>query len=339
MGGLVKMNKLKIMVMLLLCAMLSATFGAINVQAADKVVKIKMAQPGQDNYGIAIYIADKLGYFADEGLELEFVNFKSSPLSIAAMLAGEVQFTLTSYDQALKMYEKGRILKNLITTTEKHPWAILARPEIKTVTELKGKTISAKMPGSGPRAFVSTILIRSGLDPAKDVKFAALPGPAIIPSYDNGAIDATFASGNLKFELLKRGAKVLVDMNDPKQHKAMLGADTYPHKVVMATADYIKANPEVVQHFINAMIRAMKWEEKQDSAKIADMVAPYLLGPQDEKIIADLRKPFSHDGIITPEGHKAIEQITIDVGLIKNPVPMDEVVDVTFVKKALENVK
>ena len=310
-----------------------------TVQAADDVVTIKMAQPGRDNYGIPIYLADTLGYFADEGLALEFVNFKSSPLSVAAMLAGEVQFTLTSYDQALKMYEKGRVLKNLITTTAKHPWALLARPEIKTVEDLKGKTISAKMPGSGPRAFVSTILIHYGLDPAKDVKFAALPGSAIVPSYKNNAIDATFASGQIKAELLSRGAKVLVDMNDPKQHREILGTDTYPLKVVMATEAYIEANPEVVQHFINAMVRAMKWEETQDSAKVAELVAPYLLGPQDTAIISDIRKSFSHNGIISPEGHEAIENITLDVGLISKPISMDKVVDQTFLKKSLEQMQ
>ena len=303
---------------------------------AQGIIKIKMAQPGHDNYGIPIYLADKLGYFKDEGLEVEFVNFKSSPLSVAAMLAGEVQFTLTSYDQALKMYEKGRILKNLLTTTEKHPWAIISRPEINTVDELKGKTISAKMPGSGPRAFVSTILIRYGLNPEKDVKFAALPGPAIIPSYENGAIDATFGSGNLKAELLARGAKVLVDMNNPEQHREILGTDTYPLKVVMATAEYIKKNPKIVQHFINAVVKAMKWEQIQDSATIAEAVAPYLLGPQNEEIIEDIRQAFSHDGIISSAGHESIEKITIDVGLIEKPIDMNEVVDQSFLSVALK---
>jgi NitT/TauT family transport system substrate-binding protein len=331
------MNKL--MAVFMLCVSLIMIQGVPAVQAAGDLVTIKMAQPGQDNYGIPIYLADKLGYFEDEGLALEFVNFKSSPLSVAAMLAGEVQFTLTSYDQALKMYEKGRVLKNLITTTSKHPWAILARPEIKTVADLKGKTISAKMPGSGPRAFVSAVLIHYGLDPAKDVKFAALPGSAIVPSYKNNAIDATFGSGQIKAELLSRGAKVLVDMNDPKQHRAVLDSDSYPLKVVMATEDYIKANPAVVQHFINAMLRAMKWEETQDSAKVAELVAPYLLGPQDTAIISDIRKSFSHDGIITAEGHKAIEKITMSVGLISKPIPMDKVVDQTFLKKASEQVQ
>lgn len=327
----------KVFAVFLLCVALFTIQVAPVVQAADNMTKIKMAQPGQDNYGIPIYLADKLGYFADEGLEVEFVNFKSSPLSVAAMLAGEVQFTLTSYDQALKMFEKGRVLKNLITTTATHPWAILARPEIETVEQLKGKNISAKMPGSGPRAFVSTILIHYGLDPDKDVTFAALPGSAIVPSYKNNAIDATFGSGQIKAELLSRGAKVLVDMNDPKQHREILGTDTYPLKVVMATEDYIKENPEVVQHFINALVRAMKWEETQDSAKIAELVAPYLLGPQDTEIISDIRKSFSHDGVITPDGHKAIEKITMDVGLINEPIPMDKVVDQTFLQKALEN--
>jgi NitT/TauT family transport system substrate-binding protein len=332
------MKQMKFAIMLFVSVLLVLALGANAALAAGDVVKIKIAQPGHDDYGIQLYLADKLGYFAEEEIQVEFVNFKSSPLSIAALVAGEVQFCLTSYDQALKMYEKGKVLKNLVTTTQKHPWGLLARPEIKTVADLKGKTISAKMPGSGPRAFASSILIHYGLDPEKDVTFVDLAETAVMPSYVNGAIDATVGSGIRKAELLEKGARVLVDMNDPAQHKAVLGTDAYPLKVVMADAGYIEKNPEVVQHVLNALVRAMKWEEKADGGDIAEMVAPYFLGAPSKAMIEDVRRAFSHDGLITPEGHKAIEASSINVGLITQAVPMDKVVDITFLNKALEKV-
>lgn len=312
----------------------NATDEASATVDGKSLQQIIVGQPGHDDYGIPLYLADKLGYFKEEGLAVQFMNFKSSPLSVASLLAGEIQFCLTSYDQALKTFEKGKILKIVLTTTEKHPWCLLARPEVKSLKGLKGKAISAKMPGSGPRAFASSIVIHGGLDPNKDVTFVDLPETAILPAYINGDIDATVGSGVRKAEMLSRGAVVLADMNDPVQHKAILEADTFPLKVVLATDDYLKANPEIAQRFVNAAYRAMQWEKSHSSAEIAEKVAEYFLGSVSPEVIDDIRRAFSHTGLVTAEGHKAIEKQSLGVGLIEKPVSMESVVDMSFQGKA-----
>ena len=317
--------------------MLFSPGAALAAPADGQALKtINIAQPGHDDFGIPLYLADKLGYFKDEGLAVKFVNFKSSPLSIASLMAKEVQFCLTSYDQSLKTYEKGRVLKIILTTTDKHPWCIIARPEIKSVKELKGRTVSAKMPGSGPRAFTTNVMLHYGLDPGKDVTFVDLPETAILPAYVQGNIDATVGSGIRKAEMLNRGARVLVDMNDPAQHKEVLGTDRYPLKVVLATQEYLKENPEIAQKFANAVARAMKWEKAHQNKEIAENVKTYFLDGVSEAVIGDVRRAFSHTGMITPDGHKAIEKDSLGVGLITKPVPMEGVVDLSFLKKALE---
>lgn len=313
----------------------SMIFTAAEVQAGDLPQSdVIIAQPGHDDYGIPLYLADNLGYFKDQGLSVKFMNFKSSPLSVASLLAKEVQFCLTSYDQALKTFEKGKILKIVLTTTDSHPWCLLARPEIKTPKDLKGKKISAKMPGSGPHAFASAILIHYGLDPEKDVTFVDLPETAILPAFENGAIDATVGSGVRKGEMLSRGANVLVDMNDPAQHMAVLKTNKYPLKVLLTTEEYAKANPQIVQKVVSAVAKAMKWEASHSSKEIATNVKGYFLGSIDEAVVDDVRKPLSRTGLVTKAGHEAIVEQTIGVGMIKKPVPMDAVVDMTFAEKA-----
>ncbi|KUG27446.1 hypothetical protein ASZ90_002706 [hydrocarbon metagenome] len=319
------------MVFLSVSAIVSISNEAACSQADGKTLQpIIVGQPGHDDYGIPLYLADKLGYFKEEGLAVQFMNFKSSPLSVASLLAGEIQFCLTSYDQALKTFEKGKILKIVLTTTEKHPWCLLARPEIKSINDLKGRTISAKMPGSGPRAFATSIVIQGGLDPNKDVTFVDLPETAILPAYINGEIDATVGSGIRKAEMLSRGAVVLADMNDPAQHKAVLEADTFPLKVILATDDYLKDNPQIAQKFVNAAYRAMQWEKTHSSAEIAEKVAEYFLGSVSPEVIDDIRRAFSHTGLVTAEGHTAIEKQSLGVGLISKPVAMESVVDMSY---------
>ncbi|MCJ2164303.1 MULTISPECIES: ABC transporter substrate-binding protein [unclassified Pseudodesulfovibrio] len=310
-------------------------FAAVKVQAGDEpLTNVIIAQPGHDDYGIPLYLADNLGYFKEQGLAIKFVNFKSSPLSVASLLAKEVQLCLTSYDQALKTYEKGKVLKIILTTTDSHPWCIIAQPEIKRPEDLKGKNLSAKMPGSGPRAFVSAVLLHYGINPEKDVTFVDLPGTAIIPAFTNHAIDATFGSGVHKAQMLNRGGHVLVDMNDPAQHMAVLGTDKYPLKVVLTTDEFATDNPEIMQKFTNAVAKAMKWESTHSSKEIAENVKSYFLGSIDEAIVDDVRKPFSHTGLVTASGHEAIVKQSISVGMIKESIPMDAVVDMSFMENS-----
>ncbi len=309
---------------------------ATDSSRVDKTLEtVIVAQPEGDDFGIPVYLADKLGYFEEEGLAVKFIQMKSVPLSMASLLGGNVQFCLTDYDQALKSFEMGKSLKIILTTTEKHPWSLMARPEILSVNDLKGKHIAADISDSGSKAFADKILLHFGLNPAKDVVFVDLPEAAILDAYSKGEVDATIAGGVRKAELLTQGAKVLTDMNDPVQHQEVLGNDSFPLKVILATDEYLQSNPEITQKFVYAVTRAMAWEAEHQSIEIADKVKDYPHGNLDERVIDDMRHAFSYTGSITEMGHKAVEKQSLEVGLISMPIPMEKVVDMSYWGKTL----
>lgn len=305
-----------------------------------KQQKVVIAQPsGSGESWLPVYLADKLGYFKENGLDVNFVSFAGGPLVIASLLSGDSQFALTGYEQVLKTNEKGKSTKMIAATTAQHPWALLASKDIKTIADLKGKTISAGMEGSSPRAFVRAILRYGGLDPNKDVQYVSLPSGGEVGGLQGGQIAATFGGGKVKIDLQKRGYTMLADLADPGQHRKILGADNYPLFVIQVTDDYLKSNPDTIQQFMNAVVKAINWENTHSTDEITDVIASRFQNIDKTtivEIIEDTKRTLSRDGYFTKEGHDAAVRLSIDAGMLAKPLPMDNVVEESFLKKAHE---
>jgi len=341
----VKRNTTAILALILLLVIAITTgCGKADTEAVSKAVdqsklqKVVIAQPaGSGESWQPVYIASYLGYFKENGLDVSFANFAGGPLVITSLLAGDSQFALTGYEQVMKTNEKGKDTKMIVATSAKHPWALIVAKDIKTIADLKGKTISGGMDGSSPRGFVRAVVKYGGLDPNKDVQYISLPAGGEIGALGSGQISATYGGSKIKIDLQKRGYRVLVDLADSEQHRKVLGADNYPLFVIQVTEDYITKNPETVQKFTDAVVKAMNWENNHSTEEIAKVIAP--LYPNMEKntiveVIDDTKKTLSSDGYFTQEGHDAAVRLSLDAGLITKPLSMESVVDQSFLKNA-----
>ena len=311
--------------------------GAAQAAESKPLEKIVIADPSRQESWMPVYLASALGFFREEGLDVRFVSYQGGPLVIASLLAGDSQFALIGYEQVLKTYEKGKSTKMIAATSARHPWCLISGPGIKTVADLKGKRLGAGMPGSSLRGFVRACVRYGGLDQDKDVSYIDLMRGSEVAALNKGDVAALFAFGSLKYQLLEHGGKMLVDLSNPVTHNKVLGSDSYPLYVVQVTDQFIKEKPETVQHFMNAVVRAMAWENKHKAQEIAEKVAP--LFPASEKnvfpkVVADTMLTISRDGSFNRKGHDAAVRLSLDAGLLANPVAMENVVDESFLKKA-----
>ena len=343
-----KRNKIVIgMLALLICAMAilascakqpeaktEANTGAVE-QA--KPQKIKVAEAVRGEYWLPVYLAHELGYFKDEGLEVELVTYKDGPLALLGLVAGDAQFCIIGFEPVLRAYEQGKQTKVILTTTYNQPYMFATRKGIDKTSDLKGKVIFAGMPSSAPYAFAKAVLKSEGLDPDKDVTFANLEYGAEVAALSRGEIDGTYVRASKEPEFLAIDANIVADATDPAQHKKIFGSERYEAFVVQVTEDYIKKNPETVQKFANAVAKAMAWQGEHTDKEIAETVAPLFPGRNiDAKLINTVKRSLSPDGYFTDEGYSTVEKFCKEVGIITKPVPFEAVIDQSFIKKAHE---
>ncbi|MDF9407693.1 ABC transporter substrate-binding protein [Pelotomaculum isophthalicicum JI] len=337
--------KLKIVVITVFMLLLANVTGcagknAVQTNTDKKIEKIVIAEPGTGESWLPVYLADKLGYFDEQGLNVDYSDFGGGhgPLVIASLIAGDSQFALTGYDQVLKTYGQGKSTKMIMATSDKNPWSLFVGKDIKSFADLKGKKISGGMEGSSPRAFVRACLKYGGLDPEKDVEYVTLPSSgSLIGALEKGEVAAGIGSGITKIQLLNLGYKPLVDLTDPQQHQKVLNSKDFPLYVVQVTDDFIKNHPDTVQKFSNAVVKAMHWENTHSPEEIAEKISPFFPNANKDDLISDIKDvqlTLSKDGYFSQEGHDTVTKSALDVGMIKEPVAMANVVDDSFLKKA-----
>ncbi len=138
-------------------------------------------------------VAAVKGFFRDEGMEPVLVQMRSQ-ISVPAMMNGDIQYTLT-FGNIMTAALQGMPFKQLAVLTEKPLHHIVARPEIKTIADLKGKRLGTQRIGGSDYLAAEAILHAKGLD-MKDVRMVTLGAdePVRVEMLKKGLVDAVCVS-------------------------------------------------------------------------------------------------------------------------------------------------
>lgn len=284
------------------------------------------------------YIADALGYFTDEGLEVEFMIYKDGPVAFQGMHAGDSDFCLLSTEPVLKAQDEGFESVLVLTNTDMRGYAFATQTDIKTMEDLKGKTVFAGMPGSAPYSFVLSLMANAGLG-ENDVTFINLEYGALINAFATQQIDGTFFDIYQldELEAAVPEMNILVNATDPKTHEELYGSRFSQTTIVTTTKKFADENPETVQKFVNASVKGLDWINKHSSAEVAEVLHPYFEGLELDrltKMIESVKTTFSPTGIINEEGYGTVETFAVEQKLIKTPLGYGVMVRPDFAENA-----
>ena len=281
-----------------------------------------------------VFVADMEGFFAEEGLTVEFVS-PGGPRGFQATHAGECEFCMLSQEPLLIAQDKGMRSSIIGTMLNSRVYGIIADPSVSSVADLKGEAIYGSDPGSAPYTFTCGILEEAGLDPMKDVSFMQMNLDAAITALENGEIKAAFINMSKVPELKDINVNVLVDTTREDDRVKYLGTAGFPAEMICATEKYVQDNPETCQKFMNAVIKGQQWiQEHSDDEVAEDLVRDFTA--LDKEILAEevatMRNVFKTDCFISQEGQASVVSMCLNNGLISRVIPYDEIVNMTFVK-------
>lgn len=311
-----------------------------NTESPEELTKVVVSEFRGINWA-STYVADALGYFQEEGLEIEYAIYKDGPVAFQGMHAGDSDFCLLSAEPVLRAYDEGMESYLILTNTNNRTYAFAAKPEVKTLGDLKGKTVFAGMPGSAPYSFVLSLLKEAGIN-ENDVSFINLEYGAAITALAEGHVDGIFFDIYNKKELTNAvpDVNILVDATDPETHTKLYGSEYCETTIVTCTKKFADENPEVVQKFVNASSKALQWISQHSTEEVADVLLPYFEGMSKEELIdkfETVKSSFSATGEIHEEGYQTVEDFCYEQGLIKEKIGFENIVASKFMKTALEN--
>src|SRR5438552_2443022 len=144
-----------------------SVFWSFEIGFGQDLPKVTIGHSSRSIEAINFYMAEQYGFFKAEGLDVRLVQIRAN-VAIAAALAGDVD-VLGSITSTLSAIQKGAPIKVLAVTLNRPLFFLVARPEFKSISDLKGKVLGVTSIGGAQHTAVRHMLRKGGLNPDLDV--------------------------------------------------------------------------------------------------------------------------------------------------------------------------
>jgi NitT/TauT family transport system substrate-binding protein len=286
---------------------LAAFAGSAVAQTLEKpLVKLGIGGKIQLPY-LAVNIAQERGYFKEQGLTVEFNEFKGGSDSLKALVGGNVEFIAGAYEHTLYLQAKGENITSIALQNNSFGVVVGLTKELaakyKSPKDLAGMKMGVTAPGSSSALALSLLLSKVGLtDDALSI-IGVGAGSQAIATMKAGRLDGQANFDPVITRMVLDGD--LVPVVDTRTKKGLddLYGGPFAGSAISTTPDFIKNNPKTVQAFANGMVKALRWLQTASLDEIANSLPPEFYAGDKEfykKAVDANREMLSKDGIVTP---------------------------------------
>ncbi len=151
-----------------LTALLLVFFLAAQGLAQTAPEKVVITYPSRSIATIDLYIAQDRGFFRQEGLSADVVQVRGN-VAVTALLSGEAQ-AINNVGTIIRALERSDLPVKIISQSlKKNLFWLVTKPEIKSISDLKGKAFGTTTMGGAQHLAAARFLQKGGLDPEKDI--------------------------------------------------------------------------------------------------------------------------------------------------------------------------
>jgi NitT/TauT family transport system substrate-binding protein len=327
----------------LLLGLATGTF--VSPASAAEQVRIGVARTISD---VGYYVADAMGFFRAEGLEVSIVPFNSAAQMVAPLGTGELEVGGGTVSAGFyNAVGRGILMKIVADQASIRPGygfsSLMVRKDhvesgrYKTFADLKGMKVAVGAPGTGSASALNEALKKAGLK-FGDVDVVYIGFPEHLAAYRNKGIDASITNEPTMTRAIADGVAVRIAGNDviyPGQQTA----------VTFFSDRFIKDRRELAERFMLGYLRGVR-------VYVDALKEGRLAGPNASEVIAILTRytPIKDAGLfrrmvpswVDPNGEVSIAGLKKDLdffrdlGLIeRKDSTVDAVVDGSFAKAAV----
>jgi NitT/TauT family transport system substrate-binding protein len=328
-----------------------AVLGAAIIGTPRQAVAADLAEVRVGTNGVvsdaAFFIANRKGYFAEQGIKVTFVPFDAGPKMIAPLGVGQIDVAAGAISAGLfNAAARGIEIKMVADKGSTPPGydyvpilvrkALVDSGKVKTFKDLKGLKIAEAGKGGSQSSKLNEALKSVGLS-YKDVQHEYIGYPQHVPALMNGAVDAAVTTEPSATQAVERGAAVRLSMDK-----------LYPNQEVAALfygGKFIKDSPELARKFMVAYIKGARvYNDALKGGKFAgpaaDEVIKMLSEDSNVKDASLYRKMtpngINPDGLLNIASLKKDLQFYKDQGYLEGQITVEQVVDESFAKAALK---
>ncbi|MDB5872941.1 MAG: putative substrate-binding component of transporter [Ramlibacter sp.] len=287
---------------------------ALNARADDKTI-LMVSGVDKQIYLPAI-LAQRLGYFRDQGLQVELQSEPSGVSAADVLLAGAAHGVIGAYDHAVDLQAKGKSVQSVVQFTiapgEVELVGAKLAARIASPADFRGRNLGVTGLGSSTSFLTQYLAVLHGVKPAELTLVPVGSGETFIAAMEQGRIDAGMTTEPTASRLVAAGtARVLVDLRTPEATQKALGG-LYPFACLYMQTAWINGHRSDVQKLANALVRSLRYINTHSAAEIAAQLPPaYFAGnrPLYVQSLAASKSMFTPDGAMPAEGPATVLKV------------------------------
>ena len=291
--------------------------------------KVRIAVGGQHlYYYVPLTVAYQLGYFKDEGLDVEIIDFQGGSKSLQAVVGGSADVVSGAFEHTINMQSRGQRMTAFVLQG-RAPQVVFAvnkktMPNYKGLADLKGKNIGVTSPGSSSQVIANYVLATAGLK-ASDVSFIGVGSSSqAVAAVRTGQVDA-LANLDPVIAILQQDGLIEIAADTRKiEESDKLFKGPLVAGCLYAMNSYIEANPEIIAGLAAGIVRANQWLATASGEDIVKVVPEsFFLGNKElyVKCFLENRPALSKDGLIPDEApeisYQALQSVNPKIAAAK----------------------
>lgn len=329
---------MKKIIISLVCIVMIVIVGIILVPKKDKgnLTNIKLAEVTHSVFYTPQYVAHALGYFKDEGLDVEIILTAGADKVTAAVLSGDVDIGFCGSEATIYIYNGGEkdYLKTFAGLTKRDGSFLVSREKYDnfTLDDLKGKYVIGGRKGGMPEMTFEYTLKENGIDPKTDL--------TIDTSIAFASMGGAFIGGIGDFVTLFEPNALQVESQGYGYVVASIGelGGVVPYTAYNAKKSFIEKNPETIEGFTRAIQKGLDYVFEHTDEEVAKTILSYFPDTSLNDLTKIVKRYRDSDSwfrntYINEEDFNHIQDIMKSAGEIETFVPYSDLVDTTFSNK------
>lgn len=321
---------LKRLIIAVLCLLLVFAIVGCEQKSADKIV---LNEVTHSVFYAPLYAAISLGYFEEEGLQIELVNGGGADKSMTALLSGQADIGLMGPEAAIYVFNEGKEDSALVfgQLTKRDGSFLVGRVPDDDFqwSDVKGKTIIGGREGGVPEMTLEYVLRQNGLEPGEDVE--------VITNIQFNLMGGAFEGGTGDYVTLFEPVASTFEKEGKGYILSAVGEESgeVPYTAFMAKKSYIEKNPDIIKRFLKAIYKGQQWIQKASDREIAEAIVEFFPDTSVDSLILVAQSYKKIDAwmdtpVMKEEAFNRLQDIMTQAGILESTVDFESVVDTSF---------
>ena len=313
--------------------------GARSTKAKNGADIVRLGEVTHSVFYAPQYAAISLGFFEEEGIEIELSNLQGADKVMSAVLSNQIDIGFCGPEASIYVYNEGRedYPQVFAQMTQRDGSFLVGKDKVDEFdwNQLKGKTVIPGRRGGVPYMTFEYLIKQNGLDPNKDL--------VLDDSIQFSLMAGAFSGSDAEYVTLFEPTASMIEAENKGYILTSIGEESgdIPYTAYCAKLSYITDNEDLIERFTRALYKGLKWVAEHSSQEVAEVIVDQFPDTDINMLASSIERYKSIDAwktepTMTQESYDRLQDIMEEAGELDKRAPFDKIVNNSFAEKVIK---